>query len=69
MSLKVPLHSLETLKDGQVHVLVHDFADGVLERAWDQLVLQGDGEHNYLLVVAGFVFCHGGSSKNRTPWL
>jgi hypothetical protein len=35
----------------------------VFECAGDDLVLQGDGQHDHLLVVAGFVFCH------RVLWL
>jgi hypothetical protein len=57
------------IKDGEVEVLVHQFADGVLERSWDDLVLQGDWEHDQLIFVEWFEFCHRSPLSYRTLWL
>jgi hypothetical protein len=46
------------IKDGQVEVFVYQFADGVLEGIWNKLVLQGDREHDQLVFVEWFEFCH-----------
>ena len=37
----------------------HQFADGVLQCPRHQLVLERDGEHDHLVFIAWFVFCHG----------
>lgn len=46
------------IKDRQVKMLLHQFADRVLQRTWDKLVLQGDREHYQLIFVEWFEFCH-----------
>jgi hypothetical protein len=48
-----------SVEDGQVKSLFDQFADGVFKRAGENLVLEGNGQHDHLLVVARFVFCHG----------
>ncbi len=50
------------IEDRQVDVLVHQPVDGVLQGPWDKLVLERDGEHDHLIFIAGFVFCHRASS-------
>ena len=49
------------IKDGQVEMLLHQFADGVLQGTRDKLVLQGNWQHDQLIFIAWFVFCHGSS--------
>jgi hypothetical protein len=56
------------IKDGQVDMLVHQFADGVLQCARDKLVLQGNGEHDQLIFVEWFEFCHRSPLSYRTLW-
>ena len=57
------------IKDGQINMLVHQFADGVLQCTWDKLVLQGNGEHDQLIFVEWFEFCHCSPLAYRTLWL
>jgi hypothetical protein len=47
------------VEDRQVDVLVHQPVDGVFQGPRDKLVLERDGEHDHLIFIAGFVFCHG----------
>ena len=39
-------------------MLVHQLADGVLQCPRDKLVLEGDREHDQLIFIAWFEFCH-----------
>lgn len=50
-----------------VHVLILHFADSVLQAARDELLLQGDGQHNELIIVAGFEFSHRGFLARIEP--
>ena len=54
------------IKDRQIDMLVHQFADGVLQRARDKLVLQGNREHDQLIFVEWFEFCHRSPLSDRT---
>ena len=47
----------------QVHMLVHQFTDGMFQRAGHKLVWQRNREHDHLIFIAGFEFCH------RVLWL
>ena len=47
-------------KHRQVNMLVHQLTDGVLERARHQLILQRNRQHDQLIFVEWFVFCHRG---------
>ena len=46
------------VEDREVKAFFDQFADGVFERAGDNLVLQGNGQHDQLIFIAGFEFCH-----------
>lgn len=48
------------IEDRQIDVLVHQPVEGVLESPWHELVLERNGEHDHLIFIAWFVFCHGG---------
>jgi hypothetical protein len=39
-------------------MLIHHPADGVFERAWHNLILQRDWEHDQLIFIEWFEFCH-----------
>ena len=45
-------------KHRQIDMLLHQFVDRVLQCSRDKLVLQGDGEHDQLISIAWFEFCH-----------
>lgn len=47
------------IEDRQIDMLIHQAVDGVLERPRDQLILERNREHDHLIFIAGFVFCHG----------
>jgi len=46
------------VEDQQVDVLVHQPVDGVLQCSRNKLILERDGEHDHLIFIAWFVFCH-----------
>jgi hypothetical protein len=46
------------VKHRQIDMFLHQLADGVFQRTWHKLVLQGNWEHDQLIFIAGFEFRH-----------
>jgi hypothetical protein len=49
---------VSSFKDREIDMLVHQLADSMIQRTRDKLVLEGNREHDQLIFIAGFDFCH-----------
>lgn len=50
------------IKHREFDILFHQFVDGMFQASRHELVFQGDGEHDHLIIVAGFEFGHRNTS-------